>query len=82
MPETIDQEDLRTSSARLIAAVVAGETFIVTRNGQPVAELRPIGDTRRQFVSRAEIIWRRARGPHADAAQLRADLDRVIDPSL
>ena len=82
MSKTIAQRDLRNDNARVIAAVAAGETFIVTRNGEPVAELRPIGHTRRQFVPRAEIVWSGAHGPRIDAAQFRADLDRVVDPSL
>jgi len=44
---TITQSELRNENAKVIEAVTAGETFIVTRNGQPVAELRPIRAGRR-----------------------------------
>ena len=38
---TIAQRELRNENAKVIEAVTAGETFIVTRHGEPVAELRP-----------------------------------------
>ncbi|MHB8318491.1 MAG: type II toxin-antitoxin system Phd/YefM family antitoxin [Acidimicrobiales bacterium] len=55
MTRTIPQRELRNDNAKVIAAVVAGETFVVTRNGVPVAELRPIQQTRRAFVPIAEL---------------------------
>src|ERR1700758_3460206 len=51
----IAQRELRNENARVIDAVVAGETFVVTRNGEPVAELRPIRAGRRPFISRDEV---------------------------
>lgn len=81
MARTIPQRDLRNDNAKIIEAVTAGETFIVTRNGEPVAELRPLRRTRRTFIDRDEI----ASGPGAvriDHRQFRADLDAVIDQSL
>ena len=41
MARTIAQRELRNENAKVIEAVTAGETFIVTRHGEPVAELRP-----------------------------------------
>ena len=38
MPKIIAQRDLRNDNAKVMDAVTAGETFIVTRNGEPVAE--------------------------------------------
>jgi antitoxin (DNA-binding transcriptional repressor) of toxin-antitoxin stability system len=49
----------------------------LTRNGTPVAELRPIRP--RQFVPRAMIADAGAHAPRVDARQFRADLDSVID---
>lgn len=65
-----------------MAAVAAGESFIVTRNGTPIAELRPITAKRRIFVPKAELIATAAEGPHVDAAVFRADIDRLVDQSL
>lgn len=80
--KTIAQRELRNDNAKVIEAVVAGETFVVTRNGEPVAELRPIGRNRRTFVPRAEVVSVTRQGPHIDGAGFRRDLDRVIDQGL
>ncbi len=82
MAKTIAQRDLRNDNASVIAAVAAGETFLVTRNGVPVAELRPVRGTRRTFVPRAELAALAAVGSHVDGLRFRADLDRVLDPGL
>jgi prevent-host-death family protein len=79
---TIGQRELRNDNAKVIAAVVAGETFVVTRNGVPVAELRPVQERRPRFVTRAAIIEAAARGPRIDGVRFRADLDRAVDQSL
>jgi prevent-host-death family protein len=80
MKRTITQRELRNDSARILREVQAGETVIVTRNGQPVAELRPV--QRRRFVPRAAIAAGAARAPRVDRERLRADLDAVVDPSV
>lgn len=82
MAKTIAQRELRNENASVIAAVQAGETFVVTRNGEPVAELRPIRPARRTFVPRAEIAALGSAGVRIDRHRFRADLDRVIDQAL
>jgi prevent-host-death family protein len=82
MPKTIPQRDLRNNNAQVIDAVVSGETFVVTRNGVPVAELRPIPNARRSFVPKGDLLALAASGPHIDRKQFRADLDRIVDQSL
>lgn len=82
MARAIPQRELRNDNARVIAAVAAGESFVVTRNGVPVAELRPIQQARRRFVPKAELVALAAAGPHLDLAEFRADLDRAIDQGL
>jgi prevent-host-death family protein len=80
MNRVITQRELRNQSAAVLREVEAGRTFVLTRNGTPVAELRPIQP--RRFVPRAVIADAGARGaPRVDARQLRADVDAVIDPS-
>jgi prevent-host-death family protein len=81
MATTIAQRDLRNRSAAIMDAVEAGESFVVTRNGTPVAELRPIAPARRTFVSKAEFA-RLAPTERIDFKAFRADLDRVVDPYL
>ena len=77
MSKTIAQRDLRNDNAKVIEAVAAGESFVVTRNGVPVAELRPIRLTRRIFVSTPELLALAAVGPRINREQFRADLDRA-----
>ncbi|BBX73353.1 type II toxin-antitoxin system prevent-host-death family antitoxin [Mycobacterium shinjukuense] len=82
MSRTIAQRELRNDNAKVIDAVSAGETFVVTRNGEPVAELRPIKAGRRTFVSRDEVAASAGAGIRIDPRRFRADLDRSIDQSL
>ncbi|HET7385743.1 MAG TPA: type II toxin-antitoxin system prevent-host-death family antitoxin [Nocardioidaceae bacterium] len=83
MTKTIAQRELRNANAKVIDAVTAGETFVVTRNGEPVAELRPVqADGRRTFISREEVAVLAAAGVRIDRRRFRADLDQVIDQEL
>jgi prevent-host-death family protein len=78
----IPQRELRNDNARVIEAVVGGESFVVTRNGVPVAELRPLTKTRRSYVPKAELVALAAEGPDIDLEQFRADLDNAVDQGL
>jgi AcrR family transcriptional regulator/antitoxin (DNA-binding transcriptional repressor) of toxin-antitoxin stability system len=51
----IPQRELRNQNAAIIAAVAAGERFVVTRNGTPVAELRPVTTARRVLLPKGEV---------------------------
>lgn len=82
MTKTIAQRELRNENARVIDAVTAGETFVVTRNGEPVAELRPVRSGRRTFISREEVAALARADVRIDRQQFRTDLDRVIDQGL
>lgn len=80
MSRVITQRELRNESAAVLREVEAGRTVIVTRNGTPVAELRPLRP--HLFVPRAMIADAAARAPRIDAARFRADVDAVIDQSI
>ena len=80
MRRLITQRELRNESAAVLREVEAGKTFVLTRNGTPVAELRPIQPHR--FVPRAMIADAGRRAPRVDARQFRADLDSVIDQRI
>lgn len=82
MARTIAQRDLRNENAKVIDAVTAGETFVVTRNGEPVAELRPIRAGRRTFISRDEVASLAGAAVRIDHRRFRADLDKLIDQGL
>ena len=66
MARTIAQRELRNDNAKVMDAVVGGETFVVTRNGEPVAELRPLRAGRRTFISRAEVAAQAAANVRID----------------
>ena len=73
----ITQRELRNDSAAVLREVQAGRTLIVTRNGTPVAELRPVPP--RRFVPREVIADAARQAPRIDARRFRADLDRWVD---
>jgi prevent-host-death family protein len=71
--------DLRNHGGEVVDRVAAGERLVVTRDGRPVAELRPVrsrGTTASVLLAR----WRRL--PPLDGAALRGDLDTTLDPRL
>lgn len=82
MAKTIPQRELRNDNAKVIAQVTAGETFVITRNGEPVAELRPARAGRRTFISRDEVATLASAGVRIDRRQFRADLDALVDQGL
>jgi prevent-host-death family protein len=80
MNRTISQRDLRNDSAAVLREVEAGETLVITRNGTPVAELRPLGP--RRFVPRERLVNAARTAPRVDFARFRADVDAVLDQRL
>ncbi|MFC9897177.1 type II toxin-antitoxin system Phd/YefM family antitoxin [Nocardia sp. NPDC127579] len=77
---TISQRDLRNDSGKIMDAVEAGEEFTITRNGRPVAELKPL--TRRTFVPVSELAATSAQLPTMDYAEWRADMDAILDTEV
>jgi prevent-host-death family protein len=82
----IPQRELRNQNARIMDAVAAGESFVITRNGEPVAELRPFAETHRQaprrFVPKDEVdAALRPLGPGHFKEWL-AELDELVDQTL
>jgi prevent-host-death family protein len=71
--------ELRHHGGDVLTRVAHGESLIVTRDGAPVAELRPL---RRVTVSSADLIARRASLPVVDAEQLKFDIDSILDATL
>ncbi len=73
---TITEDQLRSESTSILRDVQSGQSIIVTRNGTPVAELRPVSS--RRFVSRDTIAQAAATAPRIDARRFRADLDALV----
>lgn len=70
---------MRNQGGEVLDRVVRGESFVVTRDGRPVAELSPV---RRVSLSPAELVARRRALPDVDPDELRRDIDSVLDASL
>ena len=76
----ITQRQLRNDSGEIMRALDRGDSFIVTRNGIPVGELRPT--RQRRFVPIDEVVEMFAGGSPIDYEQFRADVDAVLDQSI
>ena len=77
MTRSITQRELRNDSAAVLREVEAGRRLIITRNGTPVAELRPLGP--RRFVSRERVVDDARAAPRIDATRFRSDVDGILD---
>jgi prevent-host-death family protein len=80
MKRLITQRELRNDSAEVLREVQAGHRIVVTRNGVPVAELRPVEP--RRFAPRAVLAEAARCAPRVDAKRFRKDLDAVIDQAV
>lgn len=76
---TVTIRELRNRGGEVVDRVAAGERITVTRDGRPVAELRPV---RAGAVNARELLGRWRRLPHVDPVGARERLDRVLDPRL
>ncbi len=77
--DNISVRELRNSSGRVLQRVANGETLTVTRDGEPIDELRPLGG---RGVRASELLRRWKALPAIDVAAFRADVDAVIDMTL
>ncbi|MBK8294198.1 MAG: type II toxin-antitoxin system prevent-host-death family antitoxin [Solirubrobacterales bacterium] len=76
--ERVSVRDIRNRGGRVLDRVQRGERVIVTRDGEDVAELRPVrgGLSAEALTSR----WRNL--PPVDFESMRRDTDEVFDPDL
>ena len=85
MSVVIQQSELRNDNAAVMRRVAEGESFVVTVNGRPVADVVPHqrGTGRRRFLPVAEVAELFAAEPVRDPAAWRTDLavaDEVFGP--
>ena len=71
--------ELRNHGGEVVDRVLAGEHLVVTRDGHPVAELRPV---RRPPLDAARVLARWSHLPPIDAAAFRTDVDEILDADL
>ena len=77
--DTVTIRELRNRGGEVVDRVEAGARLTVTRDGRPVAELRPV---RSRGVGAAALLERWRRLPAVDADALRRDVDAIVDQSL
>jgi len=68
--------ELRNRGGEVVDRVAGGQAVLVTRDGQPVAELRPL---RPRGLPAALLLERWRHVPAVDARALRDDLDAILD---
>ena len=71
--------ELRNQGKVVVDRVLAGEHLTVTRDGEPVAELRPLP---RRGLDAAMLLRRWKHLPQIDSQQFRRDVDEVLDTTL
>jgi len=75
----ISIRELRNHGGEVIDRVALGEEMTVTRDGKPVAQLRPLD---KPPLSITVLLCRWAKLPAMDPEALRRDVDAAVDPSL
>jgi prevent-host-death family protein len=77
--DDVTMRELRNAGGEVLARVAGGESLTVTRDGEPVGELRPLPRPR---LTREALLTRWRAVPALDPAVFREDVDAVADPSL
>lgn len=77
--KTVTVRDLRNRGAEVLRRVEHGESLTVTRDGEAVASVVPLP---RKALRAEDLISRRQALPRMSSADLRADLDDLVDSSL
>jgi antitoxin (DNA-binding transcriptional repressor) of toxin-antitoxin stability system len=77
MHREITQRELRNESGAIMRALDAGASFIVTRNGVPVAEMTPA--RRRRSTSKADVLKAFKNAPTIDAKRFFTDVDAILN---
>jgi prevent-host-death family protein len=71
--------ELRNHGGQVVDRVARGEKITITRDGRPVAELRPVS---RPPLTAETLLARWHRLPPVDHRAMRAEIDEVMDPGL
>jgi prevent-host-death family protein len=70
--------ELRDHGGEVVDRVAKGEQITITRDGRPVAELRPVS---RQPLTAGTLLARWHELPPVDYRATRAELDEAMDPA-
>lgn len=75
----ITVRELRNNGSAVINRVLSGESLMVTRDGDEVAELHPV----HKQLTHMSVLRKKWQGlPSLDPVALRADIDSIIDQSI
>lgn len=74
----VSVRELRNQGGKVLDRVQRGEQITITRDGEDVAELRPV----RKGLSAEALTARWQHLPPMDYDSLRRDIDEIIDPDL
>ena len=77
--DRVTVRDLRNSGGEVLGRVEHGEPLVVTRDGRPVAELRPL---RRRGLDAQTLLARWRNLPHVDPIALQRDIDAIVDQRI
>lgn len=79
--KTIPQRELRNRIGQVLRQVERGQGVRITVNGRPVADLVPIGGTRRTFAPRDAVAQLLVRAPldRAFTQEIAAATDATVD---
>ncbi len=75
----VSVRELRNQGGHVIDRVARGERVTITRDGRPVAELRPCVQSK---VSAEVLLTRWRHLPSIDPVALRNDLDEIVDSRM
>jgi prevent-host-death family protein len=76
---SVTVRELRNDGGHVLDRVMRGEQLVVTRDGEPVAQLSPVA---RAALDASTLLARWSAVPHVDPEAFRADIDAVIDQSI
>lgn len=85
MTTTIASRELRNDTAGVLRRVSAGEDLTITVSGRPVAVIHAVGEPKRRWLSRRELLSRLRRsaadpGLREDLARLAGDTTDELEP--
>lgn len=79
-PTDVSVRQFVADSGSITRGLRQGRMYTLTLNGEPLAKMIPI--RRRQAIPKEEVLAIFATAPVLDAAELRADLDEIVDQDL
>jgi len=74
----VSVRELRNEGGEILDSVMRGATVTITRQGRPIAELRPL----RRGADTAQLLARWRGTPTFSLEALRADLAEIVDDTL